>query len=160
MAHQVYLGLGSNLGDRKVHLDAAIAGLPPEVQVTAVSPIYETRAWGIEDQPDFLNMCLRGETVLEPVDLLYYVKRLEVELGRKPGVRWGPRTIDIDILFYDDLILSLPGLTIPHPGAGERATVLVPLADIAPALVHPQLDASVAWLAARADLAGIHPYKA
>lgn len=156
---QVYLGLGSNLGDRLANLEAAIAGLPPQVLVTAVSRVYETKAWGIEDQPDFLNMALGGETALEPTDLLHYVKQLEVALGRTPGERWGPRVIDIDILFYDDLLLDLPALTIPHPGAGERATVLVPLADIAPGLVHPQLGESVAWLAARAELAGIRPYK-
>lgn len=157
--HQVYLGLGSNVGDRQAYLQAAIAALPPQVAVTDVSPIYETKAWGVEEQPDFLNMCVSGETALEPLELLEFVKGLEVTLGRQERERWGPREIDIDILFVDDMVFSSPELTVPHPGAGERATVLIPLADIAPALVHPQLDETIAWLAARADLAGIQPYK-
>jgi 2-amino-4-hydroxy-6-hydroxymethyldihydropteridine diphosphokinase len=156
--HQIYLGLGSNLGDRQANLAAAIAGLGAAVKITAVSPLYETEPWGLKKQPNFLNMCARGETALEPQALLAFVKQLETDLGREPAEHWGPRLIDIDILFYDDLILSIPHLTIPHPGASDRATVLIPLEDIAPALVHPQIGQTIAWLAAHADTTGIRPF--
>ncbi len=155
---QVFFGLGSNLGDREANLEAAITGLRNGLEITAVSPIYETEAWGVVDQPDFLNMCVAGETEMAPLELLHFVKQLEIDLGREAGDRWGPREIDIDILFFDDLVLSLPRLNLPHEGAGERATVLIPLADIAPGYVHPQIGESIAWLAARADTAGIRLY--
>jgi 2-amino-4-hydroxy-6-hydroxymethyldihydropteridine diphosphokinase len=133
----VYLGLGTNLGDRNANIDHAIEGLAEEVLITALSPIYETDAWGVEEQPDFLNMCVAGETKLSPNSLLLFVKQLESRLGRIASERWGPRLIDIDILFYDSLVLLEPTLTIPHKGVVDRATVLVPLADIAPDLLHP-----------------------
>src|SRR5450759_3261356 len=133
----IYLALGSNLGVWFANLQAVLAALPPSVCVLDQSPVYETPPWGLTDQPAFLNMVLKGETTLTPLELLKHLKLLETRLGRLPAVRWGPRRIDMDILFYDDLILATLGLTIPHPRLHERAFVLVPLADLAPDLVHP-----------------------
>jgi 2-amino-4-hydroxy-6-hydroxymethyldihydropteridine diphosphokinase len=151
----IYLALGTNLGDRPANLRAAIAALPPAVTVLVESPVYETPPWGVIDQPAFLNMVLKGVTSLKPVELLSTLKRLETKLGRIPDVRWGPRKIDMDILFYDDLILDKPGLTIPHPRLHERAFVLVPLADLAPDLVHPIFSKPVRELLAAVDTTGV-----
>ena len=151
----VYLALGSNIGDRRDNLRRAVTALAPEVRVVAQSPIYETPAWGYENQPAFLNMALEGETALPPESLLAYVKRLETELGRTPSFHWGPRLIDIDILFYDDLVLNAPDLAIPHPRLHERSFVLVPLNNLAPSLVHPVLGQTIAQLLASVDTAGI-----
>lgn len=155
MVNTTYLALGSNLGDRPANLRAAIAALPPALTVLAESPVYETPPWGVTDQPPFLNMTLRGETDLEPAALLAHLKRLETQLGRTPSIRYGPRQIDMDILFYGDLILNTPGLAIPHPRLHERAFVLVPLADLAPDLVHPLLGKTVAEMLAGCDRSGI-----
>ncbi len=150
-----YLALGTNLGDRSANLWRATTALRPEVKILAQSPIYETPAWGYEDQPAFLNMVVEGETELPPDALLAYVKGIEAELGRTPSFRWGPRLIDIDILLYDDLVLTSPDLTIPHPRLHERAFVLVPLAALAPRLIHPVLGRSIADLLAAVDRSGI-----
>jgi 2-amino-4-hydroxy-6-hydroxymethyldihydropteridine diphosphokinase len=129
--------------------------MPPEIYVLAESHIYETPPWGYEDQPAFLNMVLKTETDLEPEALLKYLKQLEVELGRKQNFRWGPRLIDLDILFYDDLVLDSPPLVIPHMRLHERAFVLVPLMDIAPELIHPVFKRNVRELLAKVDTQGI-----
>lgn len=150
-----YLALGTNLGDRPANLRAAVAALPPAVRVTAVSPIYETPPWGFTDQPAFLNMAVRGKTNLPPLALLDFLKTLETDLGRRQSFRWGPRLIDLDILFYADLTLDTPPLTLPHPRLHERAFVLIPLADIAPALVHPVLQKTIAELLPGCDTTGI-----
>ena len=155
----IYLALGTNLGDRFANLQAAIAALPPAVRVLAQSPVYETPPWGLTDQPAFLNMVLKGETALAPVELLKRLKLLETGLGRLPAVRWGPRRIDMDILFYDKLILDTPELTIPHPHLHERAFVLVPLADLAPDLVHPLLSATIKKLRSAVDTTGVKRYE-
>jgi 2-amino-4-hydroxy-6-hydroxymethyldihydropteridine diphosphokinase len=156
--YSVYLGLGSNLGDREKMLASAVEGLKEQVEITAVSPIYETAAWGVVDQPDFLNMCVAGKTELEPLALLAFVKELEVRLGRKPTKRWGPREIDIDILLYEGLVVRSEKLDVPHKGMAERATVLIPLADIAPDLVHTISGKTVAQLLAEVDRSGVLPY--
>ncbi len=137
MDHTVYIALGTNLGDRLANLRAAIKSLPPDVSVLAESHVYETPPWGYADQPPFLNMAIKAETDLAPEPLLTYLKQLEVELGREQNFRWGPRLIDLDILFYDELVVNTPPLVIPHPRLHERAFVLVPLLDVAPDLVHP-----------------------
>jgi 2-amino-4-hydroxy-6-hydroxymethyldihydropteridine diphosphokinase len=154
----IYLALGTNIGDRRGNLRAALAALPPEVSILAESGIYETPAWGYEDQPTFLNMAVKGETNLEPLALLEHLKHLENELGRTPTFRWGPRLIDIDILFYDSLVLSSPQLVIPHPRLHERAFVLVPLADIAPDFLHLVLGKTIRQLKEDMDSSGIKPY--
>jgi 2-amino-4-hydroxy-6-hydroxymethyldihydropteridine diphosphokinase len=151
----IHLALGTNLGNRTSNLRRALAAFPPVVTVLAESSVYETPPWGITDQPPFLNMVIKGETRLAPMDLLQYLKQIESELGRVPSVRYGPRLIDLDILFYNSLILDTPELTIPHPRLHERAFVLVPLADLSPTLVHPVLGIPVSALLARVDTKGI-----
>jgi 2-amino-4-hydroxy-6-hydroxymethyldihydropteridine diphosphokinase len=126
------------------------------VAVTAVSNVYETAAWGVTDQPDFFNICLAGHTDLSPHELLQFCQAVEAEVGRQPTYKWGPRIIDIDILFYDDLIIKDDALTIPHPFVQERAFVLAPLADIAPDYVHPQTGKSVVQMLAEAYTTAVY----
>jgi 2-amino-4-hydroxy-6-hydroxymethyldihydropteridine diphosphokinase len=154
-SHTVYLALGTNLGDRHRNLCRAVLSLPASVRLLAESPVYETPPWGVTDQPAFLNMVIRVETDLPPLELLTILKKLEQDMGRQLTVRYGPRLIDLDILFYDDLVLETPALTIPHPRLHERAFVLVPLADLAPGMVHPLLDASIKALREGVDAKGI-----
>lgn len=156
MKHQVHLSLGTNLGQRRRNLERAIAGLQEVVLVTAVSPLYETVPWGVVDQPDFYNVCVAGFTDYAPQELLTFVKQLEIQLGRTPTSKWGPRLIDIDILLIDDLVMHVAGLTVPHPGIPERAFVLIPLADIAPDVVHPEFDLTIRELATAVSPTGIH----
>lgn len=155
----VYLALGTNLGDRLANLRAAVDALAPHVNVLAESRIYETPPWGYADQPAFLNMAVKAETSLGPESLLKRLKQLEVRLGREASFRYGPRRIDLDILFYDDLVLESETLTIPHPRLHERAFVLVPLMDLAPNLIHPVLKKSVAELLAGQSAEGIVVYE-
>ena len=156
----IYLSIGTNLDDRLANLRSALDGLPPEVIVQSESPIYETPAWGFEDQPAFLNMAVKGGTGLKPKPLLKHLKQLETRLGRVPSFHWGPRLIDIDLLFYDDLIVDTPQLVIPHPRLHERAFVMVPLADISPDLVHPLLGKTIRQLFEGLDKNGIVPFSA
>ena len=156
--HTVYLALGSNLGDRLANLKQAIAALTPQMDVKAKSPVYETPPWGYENQPKFLNQVIQATTYLEPEPLLKHLKRLEVALGRKASVPNGPRSIDMDILFYDDLILNKPSLVIPHPRLHERPFVLLPLMDLAPDIVHPVRKQSVRDMAALCNTEGIEKF--
>ncbi len=133
-----YLGLGSNLGDRVANLKKALAALSGQVRMERISPVYETEPVGYEDQDWFLNLVCYGETGLEPGDLLSLVKGIEAQMDRQESFRNGPRPIDIDILFFGDRIINSENLIIPHPRIAERGFVLVPLAEIAPDLVHPQ----------------------
>lgn len=159
--HNVCLALGANIGDRLGTLRRARAALAPYVNVTATSPIYETAPAYATDQPAFLNAALRGETALDPLKLLFTVKELERELGRMPTFRYGPRAIDIDILFYDDLEMHTSELTIPHPLLCERVFVLKPLADVAPDWIHPAAKVSVKTLLdLLPDQQGAWPYNA
>lgn len=155
MDHTVYLALGSNLGNRLGNLKRTVAALPPQMEVKAKSHVYETPPWGYEDQPKFLNQVIQVKTYLAPEALLKHIKRLEVMLGRKASFQYGPRLIDIDILFYDDLVLDTPSLVIPHPRLHERSFVLLPLMDIAPDLVHPILKKSVKELLAFCNVSDI-----
>ena len=131
------LAFGSNLGDSAGMIGRAIDALDAMVgvSVTARSSLYATPPWGVEDQPDFVNACALVETDLPPLELLSACKDLEVALGRVPGERWGPRLIDLDVLWMDGVSLESERLTLPHPRMTERAFVLVPLAEIAPELV-------------------------
>ena len=130
----VYLGLGSNLGDRAAHLRAALAALTglPGTTVWRVSALYESAPWGVTDQPAFLNAVAAVTTDLAPHDLLRSVKQIEQEAGRRAGPRWGPRPLDIDLLLYDDQQVDSPDLVIPHPRLAARRFVLAPLADLRP----------------------------
>ena len=133
----VYLGLGSNMGDRQENLDKALALLAQRLKVVKVSSIYDTDPIGNTEQPRFLNLACQASTRLEPKALLALAKGIESKLGRIFGKTNSPRPIDIDILLYDEQVMETPELVIPHPGMTQRAFVLVPLAEIAPDLVHP-----------------------
>ncbi len=151
----IYLGLGANLGDRRGNLAAALRGIEPAVRVDAVSSLYETVPVGPQDQPAYYNAACSGVTDLTPRALLEHVKRVERELGRSEGMRWGPREIDIDILLFGDEVVEEEELTVPHRELANRAFVLAPLAEIAAELPHPTLGQSIAELAAAVDQAGV-----
>ncbi len=157
MSHRVFLGIGSNLGKRRENLQKAVSALRKNLHIDRISKIYETQPWGFTDQPAFLNQVLSAETEMEPLELLAEVKEIEKGIGRTLTFRYGPRVIDIDILFYDDLILDEENLSIPHPMIAERAFVLVPLDEIAPQWVHPVLQQTVHDLVQHIDQQGIIP---
>jgi 2-amino-4-hydroxy-6-hydroxymethyldihydropteridine diphosphokinase len=159
MNHTVYLSLGTNLGDRAANLKQAITSLSPQMRVKKKSKVYETPPWGYTEQEAFLNQVVKVTTYLDPEPLLKHLKRLEVALGRKASFRYGPRLIDLDILFFDDLILETPALTIPHPHVHERGFVLVPMMDIAPDHVHPVTQKSICEMIALCSTEGILPYE-
>jgi len=135
-AATVYLGLGSNLGDRQANLDRALEFLSQRLRMGKISPIYDTEPLGESNQPRFLNLVCQAFTRLQPDGLLALAKGIERKLGRvsKSGK---PRTIDIDILLYGDQVIETPELVIPHPKMTERAFVLIPLDEIAPDVIHP-----------------------
>ena len=139
----IYLGLGSNLGDRESNLRQALAKLPPAITIDAVSPVYETEPKYLENQPRFLNLACKGQTEMSPCETLNFIKKIEKNLGRVETERFGPRIIDIDLLFYGKEEIKEPGLTVPHQGIAERAFVLVPLSDIAPDFAHPVLGITI-----------------
>lgn len=140
----VYLGLGSNLGDRRASLRDALDTLEaPDLHIGALSPIYETEPLEVVDQPWFLNLVAEAATTLSPIELLARLQDVERTFGRRRTIPKGPRTLDIDILYYGRLVLDTPELTIPHPRVSERRFVLVPLADIAPGLRDPRTGRTV-----------------
>lgn len=142
---KVYLGLGSNVGDREQQLNEALRLLDgqPGIQVTQVSSLFETAPVGYVDQPDFLNLCAEIETNLTPQEVLESGLKIEQQLHRVRKERWGPRTLDIDILLYGNEIIENQALSIPHPRMAERAFVLVPLQEIAPEVIHPLLQTKI-----------------
>lgn len=148
----VYLGLGTNLGDRRANLRNAVTALASVARVQSASPVYQSKPWGVTDQPDFLNICLSATTLLPPVALLESLKAIEKSMGREKKIHWGPRLIDIDILLYDTLTLESEILTIPHPYMAVRSFVMAPLADIAPGIIHPQTGKSIADMLAEIDV--------
>lgn len=159
MEHTVYIALGSNLGNRLANLKNAISNFTPQMEVKKKSLVYETPPWGYADQPAFLNQVVMVQTYLEPEDLLDHLKRLEVVLGREPTFQNGPRLIDMDILFYDDVMIDSPPLQIPHPRLHQRGFVLVPLHDLAPELVHPVLGKPISELLLDVERVNIVEYK-
>jgi len=156
---QIFLSLGSNLGDREANLKLVLSELPPEVEVIKESSIYQTEPWGFMDQPDFLNQVLSVKTALAPHDLLIYVKNIELKIGREPSFRFGPRLVDIDILFYSQEIIEDETLDIPHPRICERAFVLIPLMEIAPDLIYPGTDRKVSDFLKDVDGFVVNPYE-
>ncbi len=146
-----YLGLGSNVGRREANLTAALKALAEAEDICAVScsSLYETEPWGYAEQPPFLNCAVSVETTLHPAQLLERAKKIEERLGRRPGIRLGPRPIDIDILLYGDRIIhwETPDLQIPHPRLPERAFALIPLAELAGQGIHPLLQLTIDELA-------------
>jgi len=144
----VYLGLGSNLGDRMDNLRRAVTALAARAPIEACSRVYETDPLYLVDQPAFLNMAVRIRTEMAPAQLLVALKEIERELGRTDGIRWGPRLIDLDILLYDGVVLSEERLEIPHPRLTERRFALAPLADVGASAAHPLARRTVAELLA------------
>ena len=153
--HCVYLGMGANLGDRQGNLAQALQYIRARASVEKVSACYETEPVGYLAQPDFINLACSASTDLEPLELLAFLKQIEKRMGRQSTFRNAPRPIDIDILFYDDQVMESPELVIPHPRLHDRGFVLVPLAEIAPDLVHPVFQATAVELLARLDHTGV-----
>lgn len=134
---KIFLGLGSNVGDRTENIRRAVSILSKEVYKPTLSRFYVSKAVGYKHQPDFINAVLRGYTDLSPLDLLEFIKNVEKEIGRVYRFHWGPREIDIDILFYGNRIINKEYLTVPHPRLHERDFVLLPLMELESDFVHP-----------------------
>jgi 2-amino-4-hydroxy-6-hydroxymethyldihydropteridine diphosphokinase len=155
-----FVGLGANLGDRAGTLHWALERLGSVGTVAAVSPVYETDPLDYIDQPPFLNAVAQVTTNLRPGSVLASLLAIELDAGRQRSIRHGPRTLDLDLLLYDDLVLDTPDLTLPHPRMHQRAFVLVPLADLAPHLAVPGTGATVKDLLGRLESrSGVHPYE-
>jgi 2-amino-4-hydroxy-6-hydroxymethyldihydropteridine diphosphokinase len=143
-AHIAYIGVGSNLGDPKRNCQQAIDLLNSDVcQVLACSPFYRTEPVGYISQPPFINAVIKLNTDLSPIKLLGELNTIERKLGKAIKTRWGPRTIDLDILLYDNLIIKEQGLKIPHPRMQMRSFVMIPLVELEPELIHPVLGQSM-----------------
>ncbi|TFB21016.1 2-amino-4-hydroxy-6-hydroxymethyldihydropteridine diphosphokinase [Filobacillus milosensis] len=139
--HDVFIALGTNIEPRMEHLSDAIQALSDhkELELVSLSSIYETKPVGYLEQADFLNMVVKAKTSLEPFALLNYCQQIEQELGRERKIRFGPRSIDLDILLFDNKTIEMEDLTVPHPRMHERAFVLVPLKEIAPGITFGNL---------------------
>ncbi len=145
--NKVFLLTGGNMGDRAANLNLATHHIENRIgKIVIKSLVYETAAWGLTDQANFLNQVLEVSTTLEPQQLLEVIETIEKEMGRKRIQKMGPRIIDIDILFYNNDIINQSNLTIPHPAIANRRFVLIPLVEIAPALLHPLLKKTMAEL--------------
>ncbi len=139
-----YLLLGSNLDDRVKNIEVALYELKNSgIIISKKSSLYNTIPWGYTEQPEFLNQAIECLTSLNPIDLLRTVKKIEKKMGRKDTIRYGPRIIDIDIIFYNNIIFKSEELIIPHPLMHKRNFVLKPLCEIAPNFIHPELKLSI-----------------
>lgn len=149
----IFLSLGSNIGNRKENLKKAIQFLKKNnIKIKKISSIYETEPIGYKNQPFFYNLCLVGKTDLKPEKLLKTLKKIEKEIGRKNGIKWGPRIIDIDILFYNNIIFKKRNLKIPHPEILKRKFVLVPLYELNKNYIHPEEKTTIKDLFKKTDL--------
>jgi len=145
--NQTYLLIGGNLGNRQENLGHAAKMIAAKVgTVLLASSLYETEAWGVTDQPSFLNQVLLVETALDPKQVLEAILSIEKEMGRRRMQKFGPRTIDIDILFFNELIMHEDSLTIPHPQLHLRRFTLAPLNEISPQFIHPVFNKSISQL--------------
>lgn len=145
--NKVYLLIGGNMGDRMANLRLAMEAIEKEIgPIQQMSSIYETAAWGNTQQPDFLNQALLVHTHWDASKVMTCLLTIEKQMGRERSVPMGPRTIDLDIIYFNEEILDLPALTIPHPRLAERKFVLLPLTEIAPAYIHPVFNKSNACL--------------
>ena len=144
MAKKIHLLIGSNMGDRKAYLAKAIAEIGQKIgKITEKSRLYETQAWGLTNQPDFMNQAIEVETTLSPQETLKTILAIETDMGRVRAEKWTERTIDIDILLFGNLIVEEPDLQIPHPRLPERNFALVPLMEIAGEVEHPFLKMTI-----------------
>jgi 2-amino-4-hydroxy-6-hydroxymethyldihydropteridine diphosphokinase len=145
--HSVIIAIGTNLGNRRKNINIAIQKMKENgIDVEKISPVYETAPYGYTEQPAFLNCAILGKTNLSPHELLDTLLSIEKEMGRVRKIHWGPRIIDLDIIFYDNLIIDEPNLKIPHPDMQNREFVLKPISDIAPCFVHPKFCKTVKTL--------------
>jgi len=156
----IYILLGANLGDRVAQLNGALTSIEGSVgNIIKTSTVVETAAWGVEDQPSFLNQVIEVKTFLNPIEALEICQKIENQLGRIRTEKWGARVIDIDILYYDHDSINLPNLQIPHPYLQDRKFTLIPLVEIAPEYIHPILKKSnKELLAICEDVLDVHIY--
>ncbi|QKS69667.1 2-amino-4-hydroxy-6-hydroxymethyldihydropteridine diphosphokinase [Paenalkalicoccus suaedae] len=156
-----YISIGSNIGDRAQELRSSIDYLNEHdcVRVTKESSIYETAPVGVTDQPEFLNMVVEIHTSLRPLDLLAYTQSIEKRMGRERKEKWGPRTIDLDILLFSNENIELESLKVPHPRMNERGFVLIPLQEIAPGLRYPDGASIEADIHELTDKEGVRKWK-
>jgi 2-amino-4-hydroxy-6-hydroxymethyldihydropteridine diphosphokinase len=141
--NNVFLLLGSNLGDRKLYLQQAIMHISYDIAPTiTISSVYETQSWGKTDEPDYLNMVIELQTDLSADAVLDKILAIELIMGRKRDEKWGSRIIDIDILYFNSDVINKPGLVVPHPELHNRRFTLEPLAEVAPNFIHPLLNKS------------------
>ncbi len=153
MPETIFIGLGSNLNQPAENIRAAFGALSEleGMHSPLISPLYKTPPFGVKDQPDFVNAVAQFQTTLDPLPILNSLLGIEKKMGRVRKEKWGPRLIDLDLLFYGRHVINEEGLTVPHPGIAEREFVLIPMRDVAPDWIHPLLSKSIWDLAAQLD---------
>lgn len=143
-----YIGVGSNLNEPTKNIEKAkeLISASPHIKFIKSSSLYQTSPWGVEKQPNFVNAVWQVDTTLSPTELFLLLKKIENQMGREKVIRYGPRIIDLDILFYNNLVYQDANLTIPHPKLHERSFVLFPLCELSPDFIHPLLNVTVCYL--------------